>query len=205
MSTGNSSLERAAEAHFFLRPMLISALRQHILTDDARAYLGKNYKNYFEYWQGSFSQDFFDMTTMIRLGVATETALRECYMKAKGHSTFQDLKSDSRYVGAFQRIQPWHTGPNDAARIFEGAGIEIGTIPSILDAQKVMLHRHLYAHSAGAVDTRYVKNWKCLTGEDILGDLRFEKFPESDLYWFEPLQSLSTLIESLRKFVTALP
>lgn len=202
----NVSLELAAETHFYFKRLLEKALRGQMLTDDARNLFGQDWRTDFERWEGNFSRHFFDMTTMVRLAVATETALRDSYMRVKDISTLGELKQLASYKqGVFQRIQPWHNGAGTAAGIFAEISIDVQTLPSILVAQKVMLHRHLYAHSAGVIDEKYVDDWKKLTGEDLLKRPTLQQFLVEDLYWFEPLNSLTEYINDLRKFVTALP
>ena len=206
MAQKSASLEKAAESHVGVKPKIKKGLEDFILTDDARKYLGKNYQNYYQYWQDSYSEAFFDMSTMIQLGSAVETALRDCYKRQKGHSTKADLVADPDYgKNAFQRIQPWQTGPKDAATLLDQINVDLSSLPGVLAAREVMLHRHLYAHSVGVVDQKYLDDWKRLTGDDLAASPRFQDWEQEDKLWFDPLKELTKYINSLRNLVTALP
>ena len=206
MAQKNASLEKAAESHFGVKPKIKIALENFILTDDTSRYLGKSYQNYFQYWQDSYSEAFFDMSTMIQLGSAVETALRDCYMRQKGHSTKADLAADSAYgQNAFQRIQPWQTGPKDAATLLTQISVNLNKLPGVLEAREVMLHRHLYAHSVGVIDQKYIDDWKKLTSDDLAASSKFQGWEREDKLWFDPLSKLTAYIDSLRQLVRALP
>lgn len=206
MPLRSPAVERAAESHFFIRPKIDRCLRAHQLTDDARAYYKQPYKTYHDVWTAQLSDKFHDMTTMIRLGSAIETELRDSYMRIKRHANLLSLKADSDFSkGAFQRIQPWQKEKGSALKTLELAGYDLSTNPQLPHAQQVMLHRHLYAHNVGVSDDEYIANWKQLTGEDLLPILTANGYPASDTYWFKPLSELNGYIESLRGFVRALP
>ncbi len=65
-------LNRVAEVHFFLRPVLSKALANHLLTDEGKGFVG-DYANNQQLWTASLGDRFFDMATAIRLGSAIET------------------------------------------------------------------------------------------------------------------------------------
>jgi hypothetical protein len=105
----NRQLNRVTETQFYLRTALIKALQEQILTDDARAFVG-NFSNYVEFWKASFSDRFFDMGTLIRLGSAIEACLKWYYMLKKGYNNIPQLKTDPAYKQhIFQRVQPWQS------------------------------------------------------------------------------------------------
>ncbi len=102
-------LNRVAEVHFFLRPVLSKALAEHVLTDEGKALVG-DYANYQQLWKASFGDRFFDMATAIRLGSAIETCLKLYYMEKKGHPNIPALKADPKYqANIFQRVQSWQS------------------------------------------------------------------------------------------------
>jgi hypothetical protein len=206
MTRTSSAIEKAAEAHFFIRPQIDKALRAHKLTDDARAHFNQPWKTYHEVWTAQMSDKFHDMTTMIRLGSAIETELRDLYMRLKGHANLLSLKADTDFnKGTFQRIKPWQTGKGSALATLNLAGYDLLTNHQLPQAQQVMLHRHLYAHNIGVIDDEYIDDWKRLTGEDLLPVMTASGYPAQDAYWFRPLTNLATYIENLRKFVRDLP
>lgn len=206
MTRTSPTIEKAAEAHFFIRPQIDKALRAHKLTDDARAHFKQPWKTYHEVWTAQMSVKFDDMTTMIRLGSAIETELRDLYMRLKGHANLLSLKADTDVNrGVFQTIKPWQTTKGSALATLKLAGYDLLQNPKLLQAQQVMLHRHLYAHNVGVIDDEYIDDWKLLTGEDLLPVTTASGYPALDVYWFRPLTNLKTYIEDLRKFVGHLP
>src|SRR3990167_6163340 len=99
-----NEINRVAETHFFLRPNLTQALQKQLLTDDAKKIVG-NHSNYHEFWTATFSDKFFDMGTMIRLGSTIEVCLKRYYMHKKGYTKIPELVIDRNYnQGIFQRI-----------------------------------------------------------------------------------------------------
>jgi hypothetical protein len=202
----SQTLERAAEAHFFIRPLLINALKGNLLTDAARAALGANHVSYYDFWQASLRDKFEDMTTMIQLGAAVEEVLRDTYMLAKGHANGAALRSDPLYSrGVFQRIMPWQTNAGSASHLLQSVGIDLSSVAKVHAAREAMLHRHLYAHNIGVIDDQYLDDWKQLTGEDLTPAVSSLGYPTKDCYWFRPLQAITTYIDELRKFVANLP
>lgn len=205
MIARNVSLELAAETHFYFKPLLEKALKNQFLTDDARDHLGQNWATDFERWEGNYSRHFFDMTTMIRLGAAVETSLRDCFMRSKGYATKAELETDPNYrMGAFQRIAAKQNRICDAAGLLSSIGIDLESMPFLLEARKVMLHRHLYSHSVGVIDQKYVDDWLELTGEDLAANPLLNGYRQVDTFWFGPLSKLTDNINDLRNFVRAL-
>src|SRR5262245_739915 len=88
------------EQHYFLRPVLEKQLKEFTVNPDVRSQFG-DYDTYYEFWKASCGDRFFDMATMIRLGSAIESGLRDYYVRRTGgtsHAT-GDLAR-----GVFQRI-----------------------------------------------------------------------------------------------------
>ena len=142
MTRKSPAIERAAESHFLLRPRLVSALRAHQLTDDTRAYYKQPWQNYHDLWIAQMSDKFHDMMTIIRLGSAIETELRDTYMRLKRHSNLIALNADPDFSrGAFQRIKPWQTAPGSALATLKLAGYDLSKNPQLPQAQQVMLHK----------------------------------------------------------------
>jgi hypothetical protein len=83
---------------------------------------------------------------------------------------------------------------------------DLTTNPELSAIQEAMMHRHLYAHNSGLVDDDYIDKLRRITGHDLASDSRISaSYPNDDTYWFEPLKSLNTLIESTRRFFRAFP
>src|SRR2546421_12777789 len=98
-------INRIAEIHFFLRPLLNNSLKNQLISTEGKNRVG-NFDNYFDYWHDRLGDCFFDMATIIRLGTVIENCLKYYYMKRKGYTTLIDLKADPEYENnIFQRIQ----------------------------------------------------------------------------------------------------
>ncbi len=96
----NADVERIAETHFFLRPVLVRALKEQQLTDDGRKQFQTAAVNYHDLWVESFADRWYDMASMIRLGTAIETGLRDTYTRcaekpAAASGVFQRLVNDT--------------------------------------------------------------------------------------------------------------
>lgn len=198
-------LNLVAETQFYLRPVLIKSLQKQLLTDDARVFLGKPYKDYAEYWKDSFSDRFFDMATMIRLGTAIECCLKWYYMHKKKYTNMSHLKDDPDYEqNIFQRVQSWQS--NGVISLYKAQlGIDLTTLPKLSSLQEAMMHRHLYAHNSGILDQHYIDKIKKITGTDIALLPEAVSYPTSDTYWFEPLKRIGPLIEDARTFFREFP
>jgi hypothetical protein len=200
------SINRVAETHFFLRPVLIDSLKRTIITEQVKKYaLGCS--NYFEYWEKSNSKDFFDMGTLIRLGTEIEKGLKYYYMEKKGHKNLQDLKSDPNYkFNIFQRVLPWISG-NTVVDLFKNQlKYDLNSNSKFKNIQQIMLYRHLYAHNSGLLDDKFIAHYKELTSIDLtlLPEIQ-KRYPYEDIYYFKPLEALSGYIEDTRAFFRELP
>jgi hypothetical protein len=200
-----SELNRVAETQFFLRPTLFNALRTFVLTDDTRADLSYPYANYAELWEGTYSDKFFDMSTMIRLGTVIEGGFKRYYMDKMEHSNIPQLLADPSYMqNIFQRVMPWQS-PGAILLYNEKLSIDLTILPKLSSVQEAMLHRHLYAHNSGILDQKYIDDLKRLKGDDIAEDPSASTFPSRDTYWFEPLTRINQFIEDAREFFGSLP
>jgi hypothetical protein len=200
-----SKLNRIAEVHFFLRPILSSALKKQIITEEGRKLVG-DYQNYHELWLSSFGDLFFDMATAIRLGSEIESNLKYYYMDKKGYTNIPQLKADSNYKqNIFQRVQSWQ---NDGViSLYQREiGYDLTNNPHLQAIQEAMMHRHLYAHSSGIIDDDYINKIKKITGQDIstLPEIS-ASYPANDTYWFKPLKKLEYFIEETRNFFDKFP
>lgn len=199
-------INRVAETHFFLRPMLDHALKRknQVIIRQGKPMIGE-FENCYAYWKSQFGDKFFDMGTMIRLGTAIENCLKYYYMKRKGHASLVELRSDADYnKNAFQRVQNWQS--HGAIALYAGIGIDLSTYAKLASIQEAMLHRHLYAHNSGLIDDEYIKNISIVTGQDISTHPDVAGFyPREDVYWFRPLERLSFFIEETRSFFEQFP
>ncbi len=198
-------VNRVAEVHFYLRPLLSSALKKQLINFDVKNIVG-DYENYYEFWHGSYSDRFFDMATMIRLGTVIEICLKYYYMARKGHTNIVDLNADPNYKkNIFQRIQSYQ--PNGALKVYRDVlGYDLTSNPHLKSMQETMMHRHLYAHNAGLLDDEYIDNIKKITGVALTSDPNIgASYPHQDTYWFEPLKNLNLFIEEARRFFAQFP
>lgn len=201
-------ISRIAETHFFLRPVLVTALKKHIIPEDAkRIFLGSG--TYHEYWEKLLSDKFYDMGTLIRLGSEVEICLRDYYMAKKGYKNLTELRSDPKYKrGIFQRILPWQNSTNDAISLFQTElGYDLNTNPHFKLMQEQMVLRHLYAHNTGIIDDQFIQAYKDLKGEDVttITPLGGGTYPDEDVYFFEPLARVKDFIEGTKKFFSEFP
>ena len=198
-------LERVAETHFMIRPTLTSALKKTVLTTEGQA-LCAGCCTYFDVWTKSYSDKFFDMGTLIRAAASVETSLRDYYAQKKGHVNLSQLRQDPSYKrNIFQRVMPWH-GNDGAIALLKTVNVDITGIRELPTVQKLVLHRHLYAHNLGVIDDEYIKNVKRLTAVDLLANSAVAaQYPKQDVFWFEPLSRLPVFIEAVRSFVRVLP
>lgn len=201
----NPGIERVAETHYMIRPVLKSALTQQVLIQDAQR-LFPNCSTYWDVWTQRFSDRFFDMGTLIRAAASVETTLRDYYMFKKGYTNLTQLRQDPRYKeNIFQRIMPWN-GSDGALPLLLSEGIDLTALHELTKLQELMLHRHLYAHNLGVIDDKYIKRLKNLTGKDLMLDPAIKGvYPSQDVYWFEPLGRLNVFIEAVRGFFLKLP
>lgn len=202
----NPDLERIKQLHWDIRERLLIALQNTPMAPAGIAFTGcLNYRDFFE---KSFNDRFFDMTTMIRLGATIEGHLRQIYMKKKSFNSLGDLRADKKVSKTiFQKIVPeigQTAGLLTPAQILLlSVGVEIGAMPDFQAIQEIMLHRHLYAHNLGVVDDNYIQKWKQITLEDISDELKKSGYPNQDTYWFRPLRKITDYINHLEKFIRA--
>ncbi len=194
-----AEINRIAETHYFIRLELRKALDGFVLSDYAKSVLGGN-ATYLEYWEKSFSDRFFDMGTLIRLGTSIENCLKYFYMDQKGYGNIAQLKNSCEYSkGIFQRIQAWQQ--NGVIALYQRElGVDLTQNPHLVEIQELMLHRHLYAHCSGIVDDDYIYDILRTTGQDLQQLPELSSYPNQETYFFEPLKRLNDFIEATRGF-----
>jgi len=201
----HQEINRVAEVHFSIRPVLVRALRQQYITDEGRKWVG-NFENYYDLWTATFSDKFFDMATAIRLGSVIENSLKRYYMDKKGYINISQLKTDPNYRrGIFQQVQSDQN--KGVIWLYNEADIyDLSTNQHLVSIQEAMMHRHLYAHNSGIIDDDYIDKIKKITGQDIktLPEIA-ASYPTNDTYWFEPLRRLNDFIEEARRFFNLFP
>lgn len=199
-------INRVAETHYFVTPQLAAKLKESIITPEGKVIIG-DYDTFYDLWRATFGDRFFDMATTIRLGAEVEQGLKRYYMHVKGHSTLVELRADPSYnKGVFQRVQDWHS--NGVMPLYERElGYDLSANPYLRSMQEMMAHRHLYAHNSGLLDEEYICNILRITGEDIRtrAALAAGRYPDEDVYWFEPLKRLNHYIEEARRFFRSFP
>jgi hypothetical protein len=198
------SVNRVAEVQFFLRFQLRNVLESQGLadTEDVRRFVGDS-KNWLEYWDSQFGQQFFDMATLVRLATTVETLLRDYYRICRGHPSLSGLVH-RRDRGVFQRVFPW-SQPNVIDLYTADLEIDLLENPELRRIQELMANRHLYGHSSGLITDEYLDNWKRLTDEDLRKDPKLGSYPDKDVYWFRPLEDLNAYVEDVRRFFRWFP
>lgn len=201
----NPGIERVAETHYMIRPVLKGALTNQVLMPGGKQ-IFPNCSTYWDVWTQRLSDRFFDMGTLIRAAASVETTLRDYYMLKKGHQNLTQLRQDPQYKqNIFQRLMPWN-GADGVIPLFLNVGVNLTTLPELPVLQELMLHRHLYAHNLGVIDDQYIDRLKRLTGKDLLTDATIStSYPAQDVVWFEPLGRINDFIEAVRKFFRQLP
>jgi hypothetical protein len=199
-------INKVAETQFFLRPFLVSLLKKSKITNEGRALVG-NYNTYYDYWQASFNDMFFDMGNFIRLGSEIELCLRQYYMDKKGYNNLLELYQDPNYEkNIFQRIQNWQN--KGVINLFKmELGYDLTTNKELIKIQEIMVHRHLYVHNSGLVDDEYIKRIKDITGYDLTqeDEIIRTNYPQNDVYYFKPLKKLNEFIEDCKRFFGNFP
>jgi hypothetical protein len=192
------------EHQFMLRPILVNALRSQIITDEGRKFMGCPYANYLEYWEAAFGDKFFDMPTMVRLGTAIESGLRDYYrhtMDARGEALPDLTKPPMKTI--FQRLDG--KGQTAVTCFRDDLSYNLATNPHFQEAREVMVHRHLYAHRTGLLDDKYISDLLRVTDENIRPALAGSGYPEVEVYWWKPLAKLDRYIEDITRFLKSLP
>lgn len=99
---------------------------------------------------------------------------------------------------------PWQTTRGSATYLLQSVGIALNQATKVQAAREAMLHRHLYAHNIGVIDDQYIDHWARLTGENLTTTVSSSGYPANDCYWFRPLDSITSYINDLRRFVADL-
>jgi hypothetical protein len=184
-----NNLKRIAEAEGMVMPVLEAALKKNTIPPQLKHKFG-NANNLHEMWCNQFGDKFFKMGTFIRLGSEIENGFRHDYMYRKSYSSSQALDNDSAVSGGvFQRLK----GNNTLQDLYKDElNIDLTTITDFTKVQEFMIARHLYAHRAGLLDSKFISDWKSATNEDLSidQDIVNSGYPQSDVYWFKPLGSI---------------
>lgn len=201
------SINRIADSHFIIKTLLVNTLKKQILIPPHNMHF-LNANNYYEYWVNSYNEKFYDMGTFIRLGTEIESGLKNYYMSRKGYSTLTELNADPGYSqGIFQRILPWQTNESGVMYLFNTElGYDLNSNPTFTIMQEIMVSRHLYAHSSGIINTKFVSDYFKITGIDVTKLPNIAPFyPNEDCYFFDPLKKLGEFINCTRRFFKAFP
>jgi hypothetical protein len=197
-------VNRVAEMQFLIRPQIEGALKAQILNtgeESIRAIVG-DAMTYFDLWERQRGPQFFDMSTLVRLASTVETLMRTYYRTCLGRPSISQLSVDR---AAFQRFFPWSQN-NVMDVFFADLGVDLAQNPELPRVQRLMCHRHLYAHSSGLVTDEFLRNWQRLTCEDLRTDPSLAAYPaQDDVYFFRPLKELDAYIEDVRRFFRGFP
>ena len=201
----NPEIERVAETHYMIRPVLKRALASQVLMPEGKK-IFPDCSTYWDVWTKRLSDRFFDMGTLIRVAASVETSLRDYYVLKKGYQNLTQLRRDPQYKqNVFQRIMPWN-GSDGAIPLVRTVGVDLTTLSELPTLQELMLHRHLYAHNLGVIDDQYIERLKQLTHRDLLADPAISNsYPAQDVVWFEPLGRIDNFIAAVRAFFRKLP
>lgn len=202
-----NSINRVAETAFLIKPILENSLKKNVLTAEwKKTFWSWNYDNYYEVWTWWFSDKFFDMSIIVKLGTEIEMGLKYYYMEKVGHKNLRDLMGDTNHTKwIFQRLLPW-SGDNVMDLYKRKLQTELISVSKFSSLQEIMLLRHLYAHNSWLLDDKFIQNYHRLTREDILTLPEINwVYPQEDVYFFKPLKKLSNFIEDSRHFINEFP
>ena len=191
----NAEVERIAETHFGLRPLLLRVMEGQLISEEMQGQLPVRAANYREYWEGTYSDRWFDMATIMRLGTAIETGLRDSFYRVAPAGERVDR-------GLFQRL----VTPGEIEIAFQTkCSVDLSAIPQWITMRQIMVHRHLFAHRGGLVDDDYLAQHSMVCGVDIRADVELLGYPEKDVFWFRPLKDIPYYIEAARAFFGQVP
>lgn len=140
----NPGIEKVAETHYMIRPVLENALTKQTLKPE-RQRIFPDCSTYWDVWTQRLFDKFFDMGTLIHAAASVETVLRDYYVQKKGYANLTQLRQDPQYKeNIFQRIMPWN-GSDGAIPLLKSIGVDLTTIQELPQLQELMLHRHLQA------------------------------------------------------------
>ena len=199
-----NNISRIAETQYFIRPVLVKALKQQQINPVLKNRFN-NADTYYSFWESTFGDRFYDMGTIIRLGSEIENGLKYYYMYQKGHLTLLDLQGDANHsLNIFQRIQPWTN--NNVIDLYKNQlGYDLTSNPHLASVQELTLYRHLYAHSSGLLTQKFIDDYKKLTNENLLELFDLADYPNQDVYFFNPLKRINSFIENTLKFFKEFP
>ncbi len=187
-----------------IRPVLVNALKANIILPGMEAFAG-GASNLYELWVNDFGDRFFQMGNFIRLGSEMEKGFREFYLEQKGCSSLAALDQDKAIKqGVFQKLN----GKNTLQNLYRAElGIALEAIPEFQTFKEFMISRHLYTHTSGLLNEKYLAGWLNQTGEELRSDpvLQSTSYPQEDVYWFRPLGKLNEYYQACVSVIKALP
>lgn len=191
---------KVRESEFFIRRQLENSLKS-IPFDDRMKSVAGNYDTYFDMWRATYSDKFYDMTTIVRLGTVIETCLKDYYQNKSGFSNRKELKDHiNSKQNVFQQVLPWHID-GVLKRIKKEFSIDPFAISELPLVQETMLLRHLYAHNSGVIDKKFVEHYERLTSIDLGSQSSiYNTYELDDCYYFEPLNNISKYLSATEKF-----
>lgn len=192
--------KKIKESDYFIRRKIECDLK-NIKFDDEMKKVAGSFDTYFDMWTATYSDKFYDMSTIVRLGTIIEGCLKDYYQDKMGFSNRKELKDHiNSSQNVFQQVLPWHTD-GVLNRIKNQFSVDPFSISELAILQEAMLLRHLYAHNSGVLDQKFVENYKRLTSVDLSqSSSPYKDFELQDYYYFEPLRNISKYISGTEKF-----
>jgi len=201
------NIGKVAEVYYFLQPCVMTALKEIILSPEAKEALKTASTTYFELWQENYSDRYFDVATFLQLNSQLDLSFKTYYMAWKGYETFKDLYADPAVTpGVFHSTLP--NSKSSLQGLFKDQGIfDLATAEEFSVLQEFYIHSSLYTKYLGLVNDTYIKQLKNICQIDLLADERFASlnYPNEEVYWFYPLHNLKKYIESARQIIEQLP
>ncbi|AUJ69771.1 MULTISPECIES: hypothetical protein [unclassified Pseudoalteromonas] len=192
--------KRIRESEYFIRRKIEQTLKAIQFDEEIKEIAG-NHDTYFDMWQATYGDKFYDMTTIVRLGTTIEMCLKDYYQSRKGFSSRKELKDHiNSKQNIFQQVFPWHN-QGILTKIESEFQVELFQIPQLKIMQETMLFRHLYAHNSGLLDKKFVDDYKRLSNIDLSSSSsEYRDYEIEDYFYFEPLKKVSHFIDGTEKF-----
>jgi hypothetical protein len=201
------NIGKIAEVHYFLRPCVLTALKEVILSPEAKEVLKSSSTTYFELWQENYTDRYFDIATFFQLSAQIDLSFKTYYMAWMGYDNFKQLHEDKdATAGVFTSIFP--NDKNNLQGLFKNKGIiDLKSLDEFPIMQEFFVHKNLYSHSAGLVTPTYINELKDVCEIDLLADEQFSSlaYPDEEVYWFMPLRGLRKFVEATRQIIEQLP
>ncbi|WP_017719181.1 hypothetical protein [Kamptonema formosum] len=214
--TGLLGVNRIAHQELILLPVLKNALKNFVLFEEGKKlYPGAN--NLLEAYESDYSLTFMRIGNFLRLGTEIEAFTRSYYMEKKGLASRAALELHFKRLNCpevvFQRVLP---GSNQSlANLYKTElGIDLKTIPTFKSIQEYFVHRHLYTHNNGVLDTHYLKRIEKVMGAEERDRIESQALTaaggrdinEAEVFCFYPIHKRFTpLIQDIKTFIKSLP